>query len=368
MQPREVAREALRNLWAGVGRPLVWMGAAALLLGSLAVFDARQLVQANVTLDTWRSAGASVVVAYAAGGIDGNTCERLGHVAGITDAGAMRLVEDGPQLPALPLGSPTFAEATPGFARLIANRASGSRTPDAATAASLAEGGLLLSEPLAAAVGRGPGSTLATTQGPARVAGAFASPRDGRQSPLDYAAVAQVPADGLFDYCWAEVWPPSPVVAALVRSVGDPKQPELELAVGQLNPTLGTDLDALALYRDRTTYGVTALAAFLGVILGVASVRTRRIEMASALHAGVTPAAQRAQVLIEATVWGGIGSVLAAAAGWIALATGNPMPASYGAAPVMSCVAAGLVGIVVGSMVGLAMTREEHLFRYFKNR
>ncbi len=368
MRPREVAREALRNLWAGVGHSLIWMGATALLLGGLVVFDARQLVQANLNIDRWRSSGASVMVAYAAGSIDGNACERLGRVPGITGAGAMRLVKDGPRLPALPLGSPTFAEATPGFVWLIAHGPGGSRAADAAPAASLAEGGLLLSEPLANTVGRGPGSTLATTDGPARVAGAFAAPRDGRQTPLEYAALAQVPAVGRFDYCWAEVWPPNPAVAALVRSVADPQQVKAELTVGQLNPTLGANLDALALYRDRITHGVAALAAFAGLILGLASIRTRRVELASALHAGVTPAAQRGQVLMEAAAWGGVGSMLAAVTGWIALEIGNPVRASYGAAAVASCVIAGFVGVAVGVLVGLAMTREKYLFRYFKNR
>src|SRR5690606_16915969 len=302
--PREVLGEALRNLWTGVGRPLALAGAFALLVGGISFFDARVLVDANQKVAAWRDSGASITIVHAERSIDGAACDALAGVAGISGAGAGRTRPDGLPLPALPLGSPTFAEVTPGFARLIATAASGSATPGAATRDSLDQGGLLLSEALAKTLDRGPGTDLDTGHGRARVAGAYATPDDGRLTTLGYAALAQVPANGLFDYCWVEIWPPDPATAALARAaVAAERVSDVDVSVGQLNPTHGDHLDALALYQERPTRFAPVAAVAAGLLLGLVGVRLRRLEIASAMHAGVTRRALRAQLGIETSVW-----------------------------------------------------------------
>lgn len=369
MHSREVISEAWRNLWTGVTHALVLAAAFALGIGGLVAFDVRAIVDANAFLDRWRDSGASVMVLDAPGAVDGAACEALQQVDGITAAGAGRITStEQLPLPTLPLAAPVYAEVTPGFARLVATSASGARTAHAATADSLAAGGLLLSDSLAETVDRGPGTRLATDLGDALVAGAYATPDDGRSSRLGYAALAQVPAQGRFDFCWAEVWPPDPFLTNLLYSVVSPTQPDAEPKTGQLNPTLGTGLRAHALYDLRGTRLMPVAVAIVAWILGFMSARLRRLEIASALNAGVTHRAMSLQFTVETGVWAVCGVLLASPWIWFAAHAGNPLPA----APILPLAVAGLVsgvaGAIVGTLTSLAITREEHLFRYFKNR
>jgi hypothetical protein len=256
---------------------------------------------------------------YAPAGIDGAACEALAGTAGITASGASRLRETNLSLPALPLGAPSYAEVTPGFARLIATAAGGSQTPYAATPEYLARGGLLLADSLAATLDRGPGTTLATGEGEALVAGAYATPDDGRQDVFSYSVLAQVPAEGRFDYCWAEVWPPDSTSASLLLlTVADVSQPDVELRVDQLNARFGTELDPAALYRHRITRFTPVVVAVAGLLLGRVGVRLRRLEFASAMHAGVSRRALLFQVTVET------GSGWSSGSSWPLRRSGSP--------------------------------------------
>jgi hypothetical protein len=368
MLPREVVGEALRNVWTGVTRALPLAAGFVLLVGGIVVLDLRVLVGANNALEQWRGSGAAITIAYAEGAIDGAACEALAGTAGIANVGAVRTVKEGLPLPTLPLATPAYAEVTPGFARLIATTAGGARTPRAATPDSLARGGLLLSDSLATTLDRGPGTALTTANGMTTVAGAYATADDGRQRTFDYAALAQVPAVGLFDYCWAEVWPPDSTTASLLRAVVDANQPAVQVKLAQLNSRHGTELDALSLYRDRTSRYAPVAAAIAGLLLGFISIRLRRLELASALHAGVTRAALVAQLCVETASWLVVGVTISAPLIWLAANLGNPLPASA----LVPAIAAGLCSAagatLAGALLSLRLTREAHLFTYFKNR
>lgn len=368
MRPREILSEAMRDVWTGVARPLLLAGIFALLVGGIVVLDVRVLVGANDQLEQWRGSGAAIVIAYAEGAINGAACEGLAETGGITGVGAVRTVEDGLPLPTLPLATPAYAEVTPGFAQLIATAAGGSDTPRAATPESLARGGLLLSDSLAATLDRGPSTTLATADGSATVAGAYATADDGRQRTFAYAALAQVPAEGLFDYCWAEVWPPDPTTASLLRAVVDANQPEVQVKLAQLNPRHGTDLDALGLYRNRTSRYAPVTAAIAGLIFGFISIRMRRLELASALHAGVSRRAQAAQLCIETATWLLVGLTISAPLIWFAAHLGNPLAAVATVPPIAAGLCSAVVATFAGTLLGLQLTREAQLFTYFKNR
>jgi hypothetical protein len=362
MRPVEIAREALRNILRGVTRPSIFAGAFGLLVGGLVMLDLRILVDANQTLTRWREAGASVVTVSAPDGIDGAACEALSDTAGITASGAGRMVASGLPLPALPLGTPALAEVTPGLVNLLMTTAGGT-----STAATPAFGGLLLSDSLADALDRGPGSTLATGLGSARIAGAYAMPDDGRDSTLGYAALAEVPAQGRFDFCWAEVWPPSEATAGLVRSalaVGT----EVQATTGQLNPTLGSTLDPAVLYAGRATRYAPVACLVAGLLLGLVSVRLRRLELASALHAGITHTALRLQVGLETVIWVTASLVLSAPVVWAGASVGNSLSPATTGGPALVGLGAGVVGVFLGAVAALAITQEEHLFRYFKQR
>ena len=369
MHPHEVISEAWRNLWTGVSRPLALAVAFAVGIGGLVAFDARAIVDANAFLVRWRDSGASVIVLDAPGAVDGAACEALQQVNGIVAAGAGRIAStEQLPLPALPLGAPAYVEVTPGFARLIATSASGARTAHAATADSLARGGLLLSDALAEAVDRKPGTRLATDLGDAQVAGAYATPDDGRSTRLGYAALAQVPAQGLFDFCWADVSPPDPFLPNLLYSVVSPTQTEAEPKIGQLNATLGSRLRAHALYDQRAIRFMPIVVAIVAWMLGFISARLRRLEFASALHAGVTHGALSLQLTVETGVWAVCGVLLASPWVWFAAHAGNPLPATPILPLAVSGLVTGVAGAIVGTLTSLAITREENLFRYFKNR
>ena len=77
-----------------------------------------------------------------------------------------------------------------------------------------------------------------------------------------YAAVAPVPATGLFDSCWVEIWPVDPETATLLRTtvVADPSS-EVQPAQKQLNSRLGATYDASAEFRERLTEPAPIAAA-----------------------------------------------------------------------------------------------------------
>jgi hypothetical protein len=132
--------------------------------------------------------------------------------------------------------------------------------------------------------------------------------------------LAQVPAEGRFDYCWAEVWPPDSTSASLLLlTVADVSQPDVELRVDQLNARFGTELDPAALYRHRITrFTPVVVVAVAGLLLGRVGVRLRRLEFASAMHAGVSRRALLFQVTVET------GSGWSSGSSWPLRRSGSP--------------------------------------------
>jgi hypothetical protein len=74
------------------------------------------------------------------------------------------------------------------------------------------------------------------------------------------------------------------------------------------------------------------------------------------------------QIGIETAIWTFVGLVLAFPAIWYAAHANNPLPAEYVAGPALAGVVSGAFATLVGAFVGLAVTREQQLFDYFKNR
>ena len=371
MRARSIASEAWRNLLSGTT-------AAALLgivlfagLTALTVLDARTIVQNNQDLARWRGVGASIVTLSAPGSVDGAACEALSSSSHITAVGAGRSIPNGVAITALPSASPPLWEVTPGLATLLTTRAQGWPAPalPASSTAETESGGLLLSQSLFETLGRGPGGLVETADGPATVAGVFPAPDDGRDNTLSYAALAQVPATGRFDFCWAEVWPPDPATAEALRAViaaGTP--PDTNVNVQQLNTSMGATIDPVTRYQQRLTRSAPSAAALFGLAVGFVAVRRRRLELASALHAGVTRTAITAQLMLETLAWTTGAVILAGPLVWWAVATDNPYPVGPGLAVAAMTILAGVLGAWAGILVGLSVTHESHLFRYFKTR
>lgn len=354
MRLASVVSEAWRDLLTGTTRAATLALVLTLGVGALAVLDARAMVDVLRTAEEFRTAGAATWVLEDQDNIDGTRCDALDGVGGMR-AGALR---QGPSLRALAMPSSqlTSWEATPGLLAAATGR------DDVA-----ADLGVWVSQDLATTLGLTAGSTLVTTDGRTPVAGVYTWPDDGRARTLGYAVVVPVAATGTFSQCWASTWPPDQDTAGLLYSATGTKV-GAQATFGQLNGRLGAALDAPALLDARLTRWAPAAAAVLGLAVGWAGVRMRRLQVAAALHARVPRAHLTWQLLLEAAAWTLVAVLVGAAAtGWAAR-VGNPDPSSAVWVTSMRTVGAGGAAVLLGTLVGVAGTRERHLFRYFKDR
>ena len=281
MKGREIGREAVRDILSGTAKATLLTCIFLALVGGLAIADARVLVNAMDEAARWRAGGGAIVIMNAPGRIDGAACAALRDTAGIRASGAIRPSPTSLSTPAMPSTAVTTWDVTPGFPAVVTTAPA---TPG--------ETGLWLSEELAQDLNRYHGATLATTNGPAPVAGTFPMPEeDGRLPTLAYAILAPVPATGRFDACWAEVWPPDPIRSDLLRTTAHGADADAsDSGLARLNPSLAADYDTAPAIRNRITRISPAVALLLAWILGLLASRIRRLEMASSLHAGLTPA------------------------------------------------------------------------------
>lgn len=356
MRLASVTSEAWRNIRTGTTRALLLACAFVVVLGSLAAVDMRAVVAIAQGATQFRVAGGSTQVITLPGGIDGARCLSLAGVEGVTAAGALRTAP-AVRLHNLPSTDVPFFEVTPGFTALLGQVP----VPDP---------GLALSQSLATTIAVVPGSVISTTAGPAAVGTVYPFPEDGRIATLSYAALAEVPATGLFDACWAEVWPFDQRTAnllTLTASTG-PGGTSEQAKLSQLNSRLGQSYDPAVLLRERPTRfaGYGAVAA--GFALGAVAVRLRRLELAAALHSRVSRTALTWQTFLETAAWVLAGVVIASPVLAIAAAHGNPEPSREYWLIGLRILAAGGAAVLLGSVAATAATREKHLFRYFKER
>ncbi len=358
MRLREAVREAWRDVDSGAGRA----GTCAIVLAVLlvAVVGTRVVAVVDDVRDaaTWVASGAATTVEQADGRIDGRACTALGEVHGMLGAGALRRLEDGTTVLALPgTAVPTY-EASPSIAGVLAiEGAAGSS-------------GVWVSEEVAEELGVSAGATLATSDGPAPVAGVYAWPDDGRDPDLAYALVVPVPVgEEPFDQCQVTVWPQDASIGALLRATVLPstgEQDESRPTSGQLNPRLGVTFAS-----DGGTDAVllaAAAAGTSGLVVGAAAVFRRRLSLASDRHVGVPMPHQVLGALVQHAVWGAVAAAVAVAAAAV-LCRGLPIE---DAGPVVTeaVVLAGLgvVGAVLGAAAGVVSVRERALHRYFRTR
>jgi hypothetical protein len=247
-------------------------------------------------------------------------------------------------------------EVTPGFPSLLHSTASGT--------------GILLGPEAATALMSGDAKELATTTGASQVAGSYEYPADGRRPGLAYAALSPTIINGAYDECWVDAWPVNPRISSLLFATITPNAPTTADSpqVSQLNSSLGTQFDGRAEFQSRVTRWAALFAAAGGMALGFASIRTRRLQMASALHAGVSRHALGLQVWFETSAWTVSASAIALAiVAALARQTGQGSDGSWlftgGSVMTSSC-----LGVACGVAIAIAVTRESQLFRYFKDR
>ncbi|MCH9275828.1 hypothetical protein JS533_006025 [Bifidobacterium amazonense] len=361
MRLGSVISEALRNIGSGTAHAVV-MFLAVLLAGTLlGGYEAASVIglEREATTRITALADTTTIMGTA---IDGSVCDRL---AGIDDgpsmAGAMRIGD-----PLTPVSTPgkdiTSYQITPGMIDLLAAAdATGRTRPDAS--------GIWVSSDVAHDFGLAVGGPFATDHGTATVAGVFDWPNDGRDTRFVYAILVPVSAtDGTFTECWARQWPASDQTETLLYSTVVAADGQNPAGVMAVNKGFDSHYDAQAGYLNRMTRWTPLAALAVGLLLGIVSVRRRRLEYAGALHSGQTKGAQLLGIAIETLIWGG--SASAAGAGLLVaycvrMSQSDPMAVLVAA---LRTPAALFAGVMVAAMLSGLTIRESQLFRFFKHR
>ncbi len=356
MLASSVCSEAARNLASGTSRALLLVLGVLVLIGGAAGMDVRTIVGLSASAADFRQSGAAIQVFTAPAGVSGQRCDALRSVPGVVAAGAARPAA----APAVFLSAPDAGigtvEATPGLLGVLESSA----RPRV---------GGWLSQSAAATLGAVPGTTLPTSLGAVEVTAEFPYPDDASDRSLAYALLTPVPPTGVFDSCWVLVWPHSEAVVALVRGtfVGDPAE-QSAATVAQLNTRLGAVFDGPRMFTGRATAQAPVVTALLGLALGAGSVRTRRLELAGALHAQVPKDALVAQIGLELLAVALASALPLTAVTHVLAAHGNPDPLWPAWSAGLRAVATGSLATVLGGVLMAATTSEKRLFQYFKER
>ena len=369
---REVFREGWRNLVSGTTRPLLALIAFAIVVGAVGVAQARGLVGVAQDALQWQRQGSAVQIITSEGQIDGRVCDALSGIPGIQASGAVRSAT-AVRIAVLPSVPINYFEVTGGLPELLGVVAAPGQEP----------GGVWLPEDLARVVGTTathlpmvedradvPGRWVYAGNPP--ISGVFNSPAGGQSSPLDYSVLAQVPSTiDNFDSCWALLWPESSHALSLLHYAAIPVPDEGMFQpprLSQLNTTAGTSFNAAGRIGALPTFEFTVAAVAFSAVLGFALINFRRLELASALHAGVRKPSLLIQIVVETLGWLIPASVAAIAASYVAARRGNPDPFWVAFYPSLRTVLIALIAALIASVLAAAIVRERRLFRHFKQR
>lgn len=332
----------------------------SLVLMALTVVELAAVRSAVRQAQEYRESGAATIILVAEGRIDGAACDALGSVPGVHAAGATRRASSDRRTAVMPSSTVPSYEVTDGLAALL----SGQRVDST---------GVLLSDDVAEALGVDTGARLRFQDGAeSLIAERYSYPDDGRRVGYGYALLMPTsPASGTFDECWVDAWPVSSELDQLLRGTlrpGSEVSGSSNPTVTQLNSTLGTAFTGAQDYADRLTRFAGPAAACFGLALGWIAVRVRRVQLAGALHDGVTRWALSLITAIEVAAWSLAGLLACTALLTSLICTGTPEASSS------SWVCAGrigttaTVGLVLGVAAGLLSIRERRLVTYVRDR
>ncbi len=355
-----IAGEAIRNLAAGVSRATAFALALFAVGAGLSLAEVAEVQGIIGSAHEYQSAGASILTLTAPGAIDGDACDALSAVPGVRAAGAIRVSADDLAVAALPRGPIPAFEVSGGLVALFeAGSGAGARP------------GVYLSHDAAETLGVGTGDRLDLSTGIAFVEGIYEYPDDGRRPGYRYAALVPKPATAPFDECWLDAWPQSQQYESLLRTAALPAggdDPQNAPALSQLNTRLGAEFGGRRAFDERISRFAPAAAALGAFVLGYLFVRIRRLELASAMHSGVAKSALLTIVLIECAAWIVASMLLASPVlVWQVSAADATDIAALALLAVRAPLSAAAAA-VAGAVTAVGLTRERHLFAYFKNR
>lgn len=301
MRLGSIISETLRNIASGTAHALA-MFLAVLFAGTLLGGYEAMSVMGLETEAAVRIRAFADVKTVVGGNVDGLACDRLSdHGDPSFISGAMR---SGPQV--VPLATKGIElssyEVTAGMIRLITAE-DPQEVPDSS--------GVWVSSDVSHDFGLVKGSRMQTNHGTVTVAGVFDWPNDGRDMRFAYAMIAPAASSGgVFQECWAKQWPQSDQMDELLLSTAT-KNPKSEMRPGvtALNKGFDAHYDAQKGYLTRVTRWMPYLGLAVGLLLGVISVRRRRLEYAGALHSGESKGAQLLGIELESLIWAGAGTL-----------------------------------------------------------
>ncbi len=348
-------RESVRNTKTGTARAGTFAVLLAAVMGGAVAADLHTVVQISAEGERFRNSGAATYTMAAAARIDGNACERLADIEGIVDAGALRHSQAHVITTTLRTSPIATFEVTPLFPALLGATTTGA--------------GPLAGPELVETLGPSARATIETLAGPIQVGGTYRYPADGRRAGFGYALLEPVTSTGLFDECWVNIWPSQDDLSQLLFSTlreGTDSQQSPELS--QLNTSHGSEFNGAELLKGRITRLAAPVCASVGVLLGMVAVRLRRVQIASALHAGVSRRSQILMLNLEAIAWALPAAVLATAAALALERQALPDVKAVLLLLAVRATCAGALGVLSGTTFAVALVRESHLFRYFKTR
>jgi hypothetical protein len=266
------------------------------------------------------SSGAATTVVRAPGNVDARRCAALAQVHGVTAAVAIRPLPAELRVAALPRFGQPQVEVLGDLLGVLGGTGGG--TP-----------GVFISDGFASQLGLDADAPLALLDTTSRVSGVFTYPEDGRLQLLANAVVVPtIDATDPFDECWVRVWPPDERLSALLTTLvvgGQSSATEYQ----QLNGTLGVPHPLSRLLAESQVTTVKLAAAAVAMMVGIAWVRIRRLDLAGALHVGQSRLAQLAQLLLAAAP---IGVVSGAAVGVVTVVAVSLTTPSISIGPIVT--------------------------------
>ncbi|WP_336659616.1 hypothetical protein [Leucobacter sp. USHLN153] len=345
---------------SGASRTLMLWIAFVALTALLVMYELFSIIGIIDEAVAFQSAGANTRIVNAPSRIDGAACDALSREHDMQSA-AFRA--EPTQLKISAMKSVPLEQwiATPGIAAVLAATDSEGRPATGA--------GALVSEQVVELLGSG-GIPIGTNSGKLTIAGVFPHPDDGRSTGIGFSAVyPDVVQEAPYDQCWVKSWPEHPEALSLLNSVVIPStDPDVEPAqLTQWNTTLGASFDGAHQFAYRLSRFTSYVSLLIGVSLGFFAVRTRRLEIASALHAGVSTRALVAIQLLQQSVWVFLASVVVGSAAWVVAVTHRGSLESLMDAASRIIVLGG-IGALGGVIAAVFTIRERALFMYFQNR
>jgi hypothetical protein len=349
----EVFSEAARNVSLGVARTVIAIVLATAAATGIASSDAVAVHAMLSEAKAYRVGGGSVQVVEAPGGIDATACDSLRRLPGVRASGAL-----GPK-------QSIYLSAMPGQKIDSYSISAGFGEFDSIPGLRAAKGPAL-SRDLADVLGAGPGDTVATDEGPLNVASKYRWDNDGRVVSLGYAVLLPAAANAVFDECWAD-FADRGMARQLLSATIDPAYSGAQSDSAkyfQLNPSLGASPPTPQDFDRRPTRVAPAAGFVVGLFTFGALYWTRRVEFASARHAGLSILAQFSISILELChVWFGT----AAATLLIGIVAAKLIDPAL-MLPLLRVSLSIYAGSVVGVLVILLSSPERALFKLFKDR